>query len=66
MKFIEQRSDGLLVVLSENELGIINNALNEVSNGIDLHEFETRLGCTLAEAKELLSDIGRVFQALKN
>jgi hypothetical protein len=30
---------------------IVNNALNEVCNGIDLEgEFETRMGCTIQAA----------------
>jgi hypothetical protein len=46
------------VELTKDELGIINNALNEVCNGIDLEgEFDTRMGCTVAEARELLAKI---------
>ena len=44
--------------LTKDELGIINNALNEVCNGIHLEgEFDTRMGCTLEEARELLAKI---------
>jgi hypothetical protein len=40
------------VELTKDELGIINNALNEVCNGIDLEgEFDTRMGCTVGEAR---------------
>jgi hypothetical protein len=43
------------VALTSEELGIINNALNEVCNGIDLEgEFDTRMGCTVEEARNLL------------
>ncbi len=46
------------VQLSRDELGIINNALNEVCNGIDLEgEFDTRMGCTVEEARVLLAKI---------
>ncbi len=46
------------VELTQDELGIINNALNEVCNGIDLErEFDTRMGCTVAEARELVAKI---------
>jgi hypothetical protein len=48
----------MIVELTKDELGIINNALNEVCNGIDLEgEFDTRMGCTVAEARELLAKI---------
>jgi len=34
---------------------IINNALNEVCNGMSLDgEFSTRMGCSLEEARQLL------------
>ena len=50
--------DGMLVELTKDDLGIINNALNEVCNGIDLEgEFDTRMGCTLEEARAVLAKI---------
>ena len=66
MEFIEQRPNGALVVLSKEELGTINNALNEVCNGIAIEEweFETRMGCTLVEAKNLLEKISQSYKAL--
>jgi hypothetical protein len=46
------------VELTRDELEIINNALNEVCNGVNLEgEFDTRMGCTLSEARELLARI---------
>ena len=48
----------MLVELTKDELGIINNALNEVCNGIDLEgEFETRMGCTVEEARAVLARV---------
>ena len=48
----------MTIELTNDELAIINNALNEVCNGIDLQgEFETRMGCTLFEARHLLNRI---------
>ena len=42
----------------EHNAGIINNALNEVCNRIDLEgEFDTRMGCALQDARELLAKI---------
>jgi hypothetical protein len=44
--------------LTQNELAILNNAMNEVCNGIDLEgEFQTRMGCTIEAARELLAKI---------
>jgi hypothetical protein len=48
----------MIVELTKGELRIVNNALNEVCNGIDLEgEFETRMGCTVEEAQRLLAKI---------
>ena len=48
----------MTVELAKDELEIINNALNEVSNGIHLEgEFDTRMGCSLEEARALLAKI---------
>ena len=44
--------------LTMDELGIINNVLNEVCNGIVLEgEFDSRMGCTLHEVRQLLAKI---------
>jgi hypothetical protein len=46
------------VELTRAELGILNNALNEVCNGIHLEdEFDTRMGCTVEQARALLAKI---------
>jgi hypothetical protein len=48
----------MLVELTRDELDIINNALNEVCNGIDLEgEFETRMGCTVEQARAVLAKV---------
>lgn len=42
---INEASGGqYLVALSESELIVLSNCLKEVCNGIDLPEFETRVG----------------------
>ena len=49
------------VELSRDELITINNALNEVCNGIHLEgEFSTRIGCSLEEARALLAKFNRL------
>jgi len=46
------------VEFTKRELLIINNALNEVCNGIALEgEFETRIGCKVEEARAFLAKI---------
>jgi len=46
---------------SLKDLLIINNALNEVCHGIDLPEFEIRMGTTLQNAKTLLGQVSVVI-----
>ena len=50
--------------LSEYELALINNALNEVCNGVDIAEFEfqTRLGAMREEARNLLDAVNRLLR----
>ena len=51
------------VELTANDLLLINNALNEVCNGIHLddHEFATRLGASRDETMALLHRISKLL-----
>jgi len=53
-------------VLTEDELVLIANALNEVTNGIDIDddEFSLRLGADRSEARRLLADVKAIVTAL--
>lgn len=51
--------------LSKEELVILNNALNEVCNGLDLNEFSTRMGAERENVDELLSEIGKVIDIIE-
>jgi hypothetical protein len=56
-----------VIELNSDEIGILNNALNEVCNGISLEgEFDTRMGCTVEEAKHLLAEINKLGKSLEN
>ena len=50
--------------LTAAELLIINNALNEICNGIDLPEFHSRIGVERAAAERLLGEIGALLRRL--
>jgi hypothetical protein len=54
------------VVLAEQDLLLLNNALNEVCFGIEIdpEEFATRLGVSRASALELLDAIGGLLDEL--
>jgi hypothetical protein len=56
-----------VIELNSDEIGILNNALNEVCNGISLEgEFDTRMGCTVEEARHLLDEINKLGKSLEN
>jgi hypothetical protein len=55
----------ITLVLSLDELRLLNNALNEVANGLAFTdtEFSTRLGVERDEARSLLSAVHCVLDA---
>jgi hypothetical protein len=55
----------MTIEVTVKELGFVCNALNEVSNGIDLPEFETRLGVTRQEADELLMKLNNIARVAR-
>ncbi len=59
-------ADGVTIRLDRSELGIVNNVLNEVANGVDISEseFKTRLGESRSDVRQLLTEIGAVYRAL--
>ncbi|WP_455865061.1 hypothetical protein [Pantoea agglomerans] len=50
--------------ITEHELLILNSALNEICNGIDIAEFETRIGSEKDDVTALLSKIGNVLDQM--
>ncbi len=54
--------------LSDDELLLINNALNEILNGsnaIDEKEFLTRAGVEREHAREVLAEVNELFQKIQ-
>ena len=62
MKVLRQDASGITILLSDEELLIVNNGLNEICNGIDVPEFATRIGVERTEAERLLEQIGGVVR----
>jgi hypothetical protein len=65
MKIQHVEANEALVRLSNDELLILNNALNEVCHGLDLVEFSTRMGAELEDVHELLNQIGKVINTME-
>ncbi len=53
------------VQLSELELGLLANALNEAREAVDDWEFATRLGASAKEADELRLKLSNALATLK-
>ena len=64
MELISFKKGGAEISFSESELLILNAALNEICNGIDLEEFETRMGSDREEVSILLGKIGFVLDKI--
>ena len=43
------------ISLSRLEISLLNNLLNEVCNGINIHDFKSKIGITERQARSLLS-----------
>ena len=52
----------LTLRLTIDELLTINNALNEVCNGIEVPEFHARIGASLDQVRLLLSSVGNAIE----
>jgi hypothetical protein len=66
MKRVAVDTEGVTIRLSKSELGLVNNALNEVANGVDISdsEFQTRLGESRSDVRQLLTEVGDAYRAL--
>lgn len=65
MNVVLNSSERALVSLSRDELLAMNNALNEICNGlhIDDRDFETRVGINRSAVAELLAEVGAALDA---
>ena len=66
MKILKTGRERATVDLASHEVIILNNALNEVTNGIEIPEFSTRMGADISEAKALLRQIADVIKAMES
>ena len=63
MKQLTITPNSFVLEFTKAELKHIANALNEVSNGINIPEFETRVGCSRESLVGLLSQINKAFES---
>ncbi|MDF7669603.1 hypothetical protein PT276_10175 [Orbaceae bacterium ESL0721] len=65
MKIIDIIDKHANISLSYEELLMLNAIFNEVCNGIDVFEFETRIGATKEEVSYLLRQIGNILDKME-
>ncbi len=53
------------IELQHDELLVLNAALNELCNGIDIFEFETRIGASRARVESLMKAIQSVLDQIE-
>jgi hypothetical protein len=61
MKIIDFSNTEANIILDKNELIVINAALNEICNGIELFEFETRIGADKDYVLTLLNLVNKLL-----
>ena len=54
----------IVTQFSVSEFVTLNNALNEVCNGIKIPDFEVKLGISCEDAKLLLKSVGKMLDGL--
>jgi len=63
MKITKSADDEFQLTVTIDQMLILNNALNEVCNGIEVVEFETRLGASFGNVESMLGQIGSAIDA---
>ena len=56
MKIIGRSTDGVTLFLTNDEVLILSNALNEIANGIEISEFESRIGFPEEFVSKVMAD----------
>ncbi|AYD67038.1 MULTISPECIES: hypothetical protein [unclassified Achromobacter] len=64
MEMISSSRNLANVGLSRDEIVVLHAALNEICNGIDVFEFDTRIGVNLEFATNLLQALGSVLDGM--
>lgn len=66
MNVIKATPERSQIDLGKEELLILNAALNEITNGIDLFEFETRIGADRERVGLLLREMGALLDKMQS
>lgn len=65
MKLQHISNETVIIEFSKNDLGLIDNALNEVCNGIEVKDFDRKMGVTIDDARKILRDLTSFYREIK-
>jgi len=65
MQLIQIINNKVTLELSKDELILLANALNEICNGLELWEFDTRIGMSMDDAKLALKSLSAVMNQVE-
>lgn len=65
MNALELKKDKIIIELSLDELGVLSNSLNEVCDGIEVWEFDTRIGTDIKTARVILKNLSSIYREYK-
>ena len=65
MQLLNNNAHSAQLLISLDELYILHQSLNEVCHGIDLFEFETRMGASRKEVEGLMKSIRIIIEKLE-
>jgi hypothetical protein len=63
MNVKREQSGEFRLELSRVELGTLGNCLNEVCNGLDVPQFETRVGVSVEVVRQMLKQIVQAYRS---
>ena len=66
MELKDMNNKAALLEISLAELLVLNNALNEVCNGLDQFEFEARMGASNMEVSQLLAKVSSIINSIES
>ena len=65
MKIKEYDADRVSLQVSLDELGTICNGVNEACSGIDVVNFEAKMGANLSEVDRIADDISNLYDKIQ-
>jgi hypothetical protein len=62
MNIIKVYNNRIVLEVSSDELGVFVNALNEVCNGIEVPEFDKKIGINIENAENILKFLASIYR----